>query len=166
MWGCAEFYLPFWPVKFLRKSLLLKCQASANQIMIFDTLLLTSFSVLAAIMRGEFRQTSVDWDWWGVCHRFINLTDWRERRVTCQQLLVISDTSEKVLFFHVRCSGLEILVKHHSFVSVIVLKTITRYFKALTSELSIWTLVRKFHLYKRLCIFFLHHTTCAYCSFF
>ena len=54
MWGCAEFYLPFWPVKFLRKSLLLKCQASANQIMIFDTLLLTSFSVLAAIMRGNF----------------------------------------------------------------------------------------------------------------
>ena len=25
--------------------------------------------------------------WWTFCHSFINLTDWRERRVTCQQLI-------------------------------------------------------------------------------
>ena len=56
------------------------------------------FQCFSCYNAREFRQTSVDWDWWGVCHRFINLTDWRERRVTCQQLLVISDKWKGFIF--------------------------------------------------------------------
>ena len=44
-----------------------------------------------------FRQTTLDWEWWRLCCSFVNLTEWRERRVTCQQL--ISNTREKISHF-------------------------------------------------------------------
>ena len=35
----------------------------------------------------RFRQTTLDWEYWRLYHSFINLIEWRERQVTCQQLI-------------------------------------------------------------------------------
>ena len=35
----------------------------------------------------RFRQTTLDWECWRLCRSFVNLTEWREGRVTCQQLV-------------------------------------------------------------------------------
>ena len=36
---------------------------------------------------------------WKLCHSFINLTEWRQRRVTCQQLIGYINTREKIRYF-------------------------------------------------------------------
>ena len=54
----------------------------------------------------KFRQTTADWELWRLCRSFINLTEWRERRVMCQQLISdIKHTWKNTLFFHVCCYG-------------------------------------------------------------
>ena len=51
---------------------------------------------------SKFRQTILDWEWWGLSRSFINLTKWCERRVTCQQLIGdIKHTWKNTKFFHV-----------------------------------------------------------------
>ena len=35
----------------------------------------------------KFRQPTLYWESWRLCRSFINLTEWRQRRVTCQQLI-------------------------------------------------------------------------------
>ena len=48
------------------------------------------------------RQKTLDWEWWRLCCSFINLTEWRERRVTCQQLIDnIKHTWKDTIFFQV-----------------------------------------------------------------
>ena len=50
----------------------------------------------------KFRQTILDWEWWGLSRSFIKLTKWCERRVTCQQLIGdIKHTWKNTIFFHV-----------------------------------------------------------------
>ena len=47
----------------------------------------------------KFRLTTLDWEWWRFCPSLINLTDWRERRATCQQLIGdIKHTWENTFF--------------------------------------------------------------------
>ena len=45
------------------------------------------------------------WESWRLCCSFINLTKWRQRRVTCLQLIGYINTREKISFFHVCCYG-------------------------------------------------------------
>ena len=48
----------------------------------------------------------MDREWWRLCRSFINLTEWREWRVTCQQLIGnIKHTWKNIVFFHVCCYG-------------------------------------------------------------
>ena len=35
----------------------------------------------------KFRQKTLEWEWWRLRRSFMNLTEWCERRVTCQQLI-------------------------------------------------------------------------------
>ena len=64
------------------------------------------FSVLIATIREKFRQTTLDWEWRRVCRSLINLTEWCERWVTCQQLIGdIKHTWKNTIFFRVCCYG-------------------------------------------------------------
>ena len=64
------------------------------------------FCVLAAITQNKFRQTTLDWEWRRLRRSFINLTEWRKRRVTCQRLIGdIKHTWKNTIFFHVCCYG-------------------------------------------------------------
>ena len=54
----------------------------------------------------KFRQPTLYWESWRLCRSFINLTEWRQRRVTCQQLISYINTREKIrYFFHACCYG-------------------------------------------------------------
>ena len=54
----------------------------------------------------RFQQTSLYYEWWRLCCSFINLTEWRERQVTCQQLIGdIKHTWKNIVIFHVCCHG-------------------------------------------------------------
>ena len=44
-------------------------------------------------------QTTLYWESWRLCCSFINLTEWRQRRVTCQQLIGYINTREKIRYF-------------------------------------------------------------------
>ena len=46
----------------------------------------TDFQCSSSHNPKQFLQTTLDWERWRLCRSFINLTEWRERRVTCQQL--------------------------------------------------------------------------------
>ena len=39
------------------------------------------------------------WESWRLCRSFINLIEWRQRRVTCQQLIAYINTREKIRYF-------------------------------------------------------------------
>ena len=52
----------------------------------------------------KFRQTTMDREEWRFCHSFINLTEWREMRVTCQQLIGVKVKNYRN-FFDVCCYG-------------------------------------------------------------
>ena len=39
------------------------------------------------------------WELWKLCRPFINLTEWRQRRVTYQQLIAYINTREKIRYF-------------------------------------------------------------------
>ena len=39
------------------------------------------------------------WEPWRLCRSFINLTEWRQRRVTCKQLIGYINTREKIRYF-------------------------------------------------------------------
>ena len=56
------------------------------------------FSVLAAIIRQTSDKLFV-MRIERVCVSFINLTEWRQRRVTCQQLIDYINTGEKIRYF-------------------------------------------------------------------
>ena len=47
----------------------------------------------------KFRQPTLYWESWRLCRSFINLTEWRQRRVTCQQLIGYINTREKIRYF-------------------------------------------------------------------
>ena len=54
----------------------------------------------------RFRQTTLKWEWWRPRRSLINPAEWRDRWVTCQQLMAISNSRENILyFFLVCCSG-------------------------------------------------------------
>ena len=47
----------------------------------------------------KFRQPTLYWESWRLCRSFINLTEWRQRRVTCQQLIGYINIRQKVRYF-------------------------------------------------------------------
>ena len=54
----------------------------------------------------KFWQTTLDWEWWRLCRLFINQTKWRERGLTCQQLIGdIKHTWKDFVFFPACCYG-------------------------------------------------------------
>ena len=49
---------------------------------------------------------TLDLEWWRLYYSFVNLTKWRERRVTCQQLIDdIKHAWKNIVFFQVWCYG-------------------------------------------------------------
>ena len=46
----------------------------------------TDFRCFSSHNPKRFLQTTLDWERWRLCRSFTNLTEWRERWVTCQQL--------------------------------------------------------------------------------
>ena len=58
------------------------------------------FIVLAVIILEKVWKTSTDWEWWRLCYLFINLAEWRERRVQCKRLIGdIRRTWKNIVFF-------------------------------------------------------------------
>ena len=53
----------------------------------------------------KLQQTTLDWEWWRLCHSFINLTERRERRVMCQQLIGDIKHKKNIIFFYTSCYG-------------------------------------------------------------
>ena len=55
-------------------------------------------------------QMTLIWEWWMLCHLFINLTEWHKRQMTCQQLIGNKKTKQnrktpkKVIIILHRCS--------------------------------------------------------------
>ena len=84
-----------------------------------STIPLVRWIMIIKTIHREFRQTTLYRESWRLCRSFINLIEWRERRVTCQQLIGdIKHTWKKYRIFSrvlLRYfSGLEILVWHRS----------------------------------------------------
>ena len=64
------------------------------------------FGVLAAITQESSDKNTLYWESLRFYCSFINLTEWRERRVKCQQQIGdIKHTWKNILFFHVCCYG-------------------------------------------------------------
>ena len=64
--------------------------------------LIRIFQCFSSHYGRNFRQTTLDWEWWRLRRLLINLTEWRERRVTCQQRISdIKHTWKNITFFHV-----------------------------------------------------------------
>ena len=54
----------------------------------------------------RFRQTTLKWEWWRPRRSLINPAEWRDRWVTCQQLIGdIKQSWKYTIFFQVCCSG-------------------------------------------------------------
>ena len=81
----------------------------------------------------KVRQTTLYWESWRLCPSFINLTEWRQRRVTCHELIGYINTRKKIRYFFTRVlrlfSGPEIPVYHRSLFD--------KYHYHLTCEISV-----------------------------
>ena len=53
----------------------------------------------------KFRQPTLYWESWRLCRSFINLTEWRQSRVTLSSWLTISTHVKNTIFFHLCCYG-------------------------------------------------------------
>ena len=64
------------------------------------------FQCFSCRNRKKFRRTTLYYESWRLYRSFINLTEWRQRGVTCQQLIDdIKHTWKNIVFFHVCCYG-------------------------------------------------------------
>ena len=64
------------------------------------------FQCFSSYYPKRFRQTTLKWECWRPRRSLINPAEWRDRWVTCQQLMAISNSRENILyFFLVCCSG-------------------------------------------------------------
>ena len=54
------------------------------------------------IPKDKFREMTLNWEWWRLYRSFVSLTERRERRVTCPQLICdIKQTRKNTIFFKV-----------------------------------------------------------------
>ena len=57
------------------------------------------FKVFSPPLLEKALTNNLYWESWRLCCSFINLTEWRQRRVTCQQLIGYINTREKIRYF-------------------------------------------------------------------